>query len=222
MGDDDQRRAEALGQILHQFEDLRLDGDVERRRRLVGDNQLRLAAQRHGDHHPLAHAARQVMGVLVEPSFRVGNADHFQELQRLLGRFLVGNREMGDQGFRQLFADRQDRIERRHRLLEHHRDVLAAKVAHGFFVQGQKVLAVEIDAALDDLSRRPRNEAQDRKRADRFAAAGFPDYGHGFAFVDAIGDAVDRFHGAGGGEKLSLQVLNSEKCRHDPPCMGCY
>ena len=89
-------------------------------------------------------------------------------------------------------------------------------------VQGQKVLAVEMYAAVDDLSRRPQNEAQDRKRADRFAAAGFPDQGHGFAFVDVIGDTVDRFHSAGGGEKMSLQILNSEKCRHHPPCISCF
>jgi len=37
VGDDDQRDVEPTGQFLHQFEDLRLDGHVERGRRLVCD-----------------------------------------------------------------------------------------------------------------------------------------------------------------------------------------
>ena len=42
--DDDQRDAEPARQVLHQFEDLRLDGDVERGGRLVGDDELGLQA----------------------------------------------------------------------------------------------------------------------------------------------------------------------------------
>ena len=38
---------------------LRLHRDVERGGRLVGDQQLRAAGERHGDHHPLPLAARQ-------------------------------------------------------------------------------------------------------------------------------------------------------------------
>ncbi len=41
-----------------QIEDLRLDGDVERGGRLVGDQQFRLAGERDGNGNALAHAAR--------------------------------------------------------------------------------------------------------------------------------------------------------------------
>ena len=47
-----------------QVEDLRLDRDVERRRRLVGDQQLRLAGERHRDHRALAHAARELVRIV--------------------------------------------------------------------------------------------------------------------------------------------------------------
>jgi hypothetical protein len=43
--------------LRQQFEDLALDGHVQRRGRLVGDQQLGLAGQRHGDHHALLLAA---------------------------------------------------------------------------------------------------------------------------------------------------------------------
>jgi hypothetical protein len=57
---------------LHQVEDLRLDGDVERGRRLVGDQQRRAAGQRHRDHRPLAHAARQLVRIIVDARFGSG------------------------------------------------------------------------------------------------------------------------------------------------------
>ena len=88
--DDDQRHAETPRQILHQLEDLRLDGDVERGRRLVGDDQLGLAAQRHGDHHALAHAAAEVMRILPQPPLRLGDAHHAQQLDRARDRLVAG------------------------------------------------------------------------------------------------------------------------------------
>ena len=43
---------------------LRLHGDVEGGRRLVGDDELRPAGHRHGDHRALAHAAGELVRVL--------------------------------------------------------------------------------------------------------------------------------------------------------------
>ena len=42
---------------LHLLQDLALHHDVERRRRLVHDDELRLEGERHRDDHALAHAA---------------------------------------------------------------------------------------------------------------------------------------------------------------------
>jgi hypothetical protein len=63
------------------FEDLRLHGDVERRRRLVGDQQVRLVGERHGDHHALALAARQLVRIGAEPAFRIADADLLQQFE---------------------------------------------------------------------------------------------------------------------------------------------
>ena len=54
--DDHDRDAEPSRQILHQFEDLRLDRYIESRRRLVRDQQFWIASKSNRDHHPLAHA----------------------------------------------------------------------------------------------------------------------------------------------------------------------
>ena len=53
-----------------QMDDLRLHGDVERRRRLVGDQQLGIAQQAHGDGDPLAHAAAELVRVLIRAAAR--------------------------------------------------------------------------------------------------------------------------------------------------------
>ena len=45
-------------QVAHKLENLGLDGDVKRRGRLIGDQQRGATDQRHGDHRPLAQAAR--------------------------------------------------------------------------------------------------------------------------------------------------------------------
>ena len=72
---DEHHRHEAFALLgLQQVEDLRLHGDVERGRRLVGEQELRAARQRDRDHHTLAHAARQLVRVLAEPALGFGDA----------------------------------------------------------------------------------------------------------------------------------------------------
>ena len=49
--------------LADEVEDLRLRRHVERRRGLVGDQQVGVVHQRHRDHHALAHAARELVRV---------------------------------------------------------------------------------------------------------------------------------------------------------------
>jgi hypothetical protein len=57
VGEEEERQVEALAQIAEKVEDLRLTRDVERRNRLVGDDQLGIEAERAGDAAALALAA---------------------------------------------------------------------------------------------------------------------------------------------------------------------
>ena len=120
----------ALLQLGEQVEDLRLDRHVERGRRLVGDQQLRVAGERHRDHHALAHAARELVRVVVDAPLRRRDADQREHLDRALDRRLAAQALVQAQRLGDLLADRVDRVERGHRLLEDHRDLLAADAAH--------------------------------------------------------------------------------------------
>ena len=67
-------------QIHHRF----LRGDVQSGRRLICDQQLRIAGQRQCDDHALAHAAGQLERIGVIAFARPRNAHLFECLDRLL------------------------------------------------------------------------------------------------------------------------------------------
>jgi hypothetical protein len=63
VADDHHADVEVAHQRGEQVEDLRLDHHVERRGRLVGDDQGGPAGERHRDHHALALATGQLVRV---------------------------------------------------------------------------------------------------------------------------------------------------------------
>jgi len=132
VGDEQNRHPLLVLQHLDQVEDLALDGDVERRRRFVGDQELWSAGERHGDHHALAHAAGKLMRIVVETALGIRDTDLVQQTQDLGLRLGCGDVAMAGDRFGDLLADREDRIERGHRLLEDHGDLVAAHLAHLF------------------------------------------------------------------------------------------
>jgi hypothetical protein len=71
MGDQDDGGSEPAAQLPQQVENAGLDGDVERCRGLVGDQDLGVARKGHRDHHALAHAARELVRVLADAPARV-------------------------------------------------------------------------------------------------------------------------------------------------------
>ncbi len=78
MGDQEIGEAEPLLQVAHEVEDLRLDRDVERRGRLVADDEIGVGGDRAGDRDALALTA----GKFVRKLGRVGGmeADEFEQL----------------------------------------------------------------------------------------------------------------------------------------------
>ena len=180
VGDHDDARVGLLAQLDQQVEDLRLDSDVERRGRLVGDQQGGGAGQSHGDHDALAHAARQLVRIFVHAIARGRDPDPVQQVDGGGARVFRRQPPMSAQCLADLVADGEAGIERGHRLLEDHGQPVAAQIAHLPLRQGGQILPLEQNRA-GDAHAGLRQQAHDGQGADALAAAGLPHDAQGAA-----------------------------------------
>ena len=73
VGDQQHRQLAGDGQFPHQAQHLFLDGDVQGGGGLVGDQDIRFAGQRHGDHDPLLLAPGHLVRKEAEAPLGVGD-----------------------------------------------------------------------------------------------------------------------------------------------------
>lgn len=188
VGDDEDAHAGALLQLAHEVEDLGLHRDVERRGRLVGDEQLGLRGHRHGDHRPLPLPAGELVGVVADLHLGVGHVHLAQQLDGPLpGGGLVDVAVAAD-GLHQVVADRVDGVERRHGLLEDHGHVVAAHLPHPPLRRAHQLLAGEPDRA--GTAGALRQQVEHRHGGHRLAGAGLADERDRLAGGDGEADAV--------------------------------
>ena len=131
-----------------------MDRDVERRGGLIRDDQFRVRQHRDGDYHTLSHPARELMRIGAQPILGLRNPDAFQHLDTAFlasGLVQIG---MKAQHFIHLLPDRVDRVQRGHRVLEDHRDLLAPDLPHPVFGRLRDILARQPNFAAFDLPRR--------------------------------------------------------------------
>ena len=151
VGDKEHRHLVALLEGGHEIHDLALYGDVERGGRLIGNQQLRLAGDRHRDHHALLLAAGELERIGVEPPLGLGDTDLDEQFHSAAAQRASCEPEVLAQHFADLEAHREDRVERAHRLLEDHCDLLAAHTLHLLGGRREEIaLAVENAASPVD------------------------------------------------------------------------
>jgi hypothetical protein len=210
----DQQQAHAAfrDEVAQEVEDLRLQHHVERRRRFVGDQQLGLQRAGDGDDDALALAAGQFVRIARQREFRFGQADAVEHFSRPV--FGLGAAGLGvpAYAFGNLFADGLDRIERRHRLLEHHADVVAAQRAHLVLGCREDVDAVECDASGG--ARGMGQKLHHRQRGHRLARTGFADQPHHLTGRDGELHALQDRRVADG-QRQVLDVEQAHRCRRD-------
>ena len=153
--------------------DLGLHRDVERRRRLVGDQQRRPAGQGHGDPDALALAAGELVRVGTDDALGIGQADPVAQLLGGDGGRTPAEAPVQAQRLGDLPPDAHHRVERRARVLEDHGDAVAAQLGVPAVGPAEQLLAVEADAAGD--GRRVGRQPDDRQRGQRLARAGLAD-----------------------------------------------
>ena len=154
------------------------------------------------------------MGVHRVDTLTVGNADHLQHFNGALldvlfclALALVQGNDLFD-----LCADAEHRVQARHRLLEDHRDIVAAQALHlvgrGLGnVVGLVIAEVQTNLAFDDLPLGALQQLHQGKARDRLAAAGLTDDADGLADGHFKRNAVDALDDAGVGEEIGVQVI---------------
>ena len=193
--------------VRQQFQDLRLDGDVERGGRLVGDQQLRVVRQRRGDHHPLALAAGELVRIGVEPFLGIRQPGLVQQVQHAVAqrarpasgwcRVIASPtwRAMVCSGFSEVIGSWKTMPATPPR-----RRWSAASSAVRTSVPSRVMRPV-------GLLRRGRQQAQGGEGGDGLAAAALADQGDRLAAVDVEGDAAHDGAGAEG----DREVLDAEQ-----------
>ena len=162
--------------LREQVDDLRLDGNVERGDRFVGDDELGFDGERAGDGDALALAAGKFVRIFFQEPRR--QADLFHQLARLARGVPPLRHLLRAPGrFRERIEDRHPRIKRGVRVLKNHLKI-RARVAQFGAVEMREVFSRENDSAVGR-----RNQLQDGAAERGFAAAGFADESENFALA---------------------------------------
>ncbi len=200
--------AQFLLQLDDQIDDLRLDGDIQCGGGFIGDQQFGLAGKRHGDHGALAHAARELMGVVIQALAGFGDAHQHQQLLGAFASRLFIHAFMEHEGFADLETDCVDRVQRGHRVLEDHGNFVAAHFAHFIFSQLKQVTPIEPDLAVFNFPGWGLDEAEDGHGMDALAAAALAHHTQDFTGAHGVGNAIDSPYHAVLGVEISLQVFD--------------
>ncbi len=182
VGDHQDGHAHLLLDVSEQFDDLGLNGDIERGSGFIGDQQFRFGGQGHGDHDALLHAPTELVGVIPGTSFGCGDAHAFQQANDL-GRG-GASRSVKAEGFKHLGSDPHDRIERGAGFLEDVADDSAADGSEFGIRHGQDITAMQQDPAAGVARRWRREESSDAQSSDAFAASAFTHEAQGLALGD--------------------------------------
>src|SRR5215472_8218166 len=118
-----------------------------------------------------------------------------------------------------LASDRDQRIERGHRLLKNHRNVVAADALHLAFGQVKQVGSGKSDFTADDASGRVGDKTQNGQRRHTLSATRLADNAQRLAAAYRVRDPVDSTHNAARSKEMRPQILDIENglCRR---CAG--
>ena len=214
--DHDDGGVELLLKIPQQVQDLRLHRHVQRRRRLIGDQQLRIARQRHRDHRPLPHTAGELMRIVVHALLRGGNAHPPQHLDGVLARDLLRHVMVDPVRLDDLIAHRVERMHRRQRILEDHGHVAAARLADLLRGRLDEFLAVQPDlaghAAVPAVV-----QAEDPQARHRLARTRLPHDPQGPSALELEVQPVHGLHQTVVGREVDAQVAHLQERRRRRP-----
>ncbi|MNY13020.1 hypothetical protein D3C86_1461320 [compost metagenome] len=192
VGDEENGEVELRLEGVDLLQYLPLHHHIQRRGGLIHDQELGVEGHGDGDHQPLAHAAGELVRVVLEPA-RV-DVDYLQQLLGALDGLVAGHAGVvGQQHVAELLLHAQHRVQGIHGGLEHHARLAPAVAAQPLVVETEDVLPLEQDLAAADVGGRlvqPGHREGDRG----LAAAGLAGEAEDFAWGYVKADRVDGAH----------------------------
>ena len=173
VGDQHQPDAPGLPQVGQHPEHLRLDRDVQRRGRLVRQDQRRLGGQRDRDADPLPHPAGHLVRVGPVALLRVADPHLGQQVQRAGPGCGFGHPQPAGRHLGHLVTDPHRGVQRGERVLEDHRQRAGQVLAAPGRRQPGDVHPGDHDGAAGDPGRRGQ-QVHDRPQGQALAGAGLP------------------------------------------------
>ena len=154
VGDQQHREARLARSRSSSSDDPGLHGDVERGRRLVGDEQPRPADQGDRDRDALAHAAGELVGERGQRSPRGrGCGPRRASRWRARGPAALPQPQVEAQVLGERAADAHHRVKRGQRVLEDHRDLAPADLAQAASRSRAEHVAPAVDARPSTIAR---------------------------------------------------------------------
>ena len=211
MGNHNNGVAVLLLHLLHELDNLSLNGNIQSRRGLVGNQDIGIAGKSHSDHDTLTHTAGELVRILIDALLGLGDTHEVQKLGSALERLLLGVAAVQTKALAHLLADLIDRVQGGHRILEDHRDVVTANVLHLFLGHLEDRTAAIANVAALNLSRRHRDKTHDGHGGHGLTGAGLTDDTEGLAAIERVGDTVDSANNAIFGVEIHLKVIDLEQ-----------
>src|SRR5262249_13858670 len=165
----------------------------------------------HGDHHTLSHAPRHLVRIVPDPLLGGGDADQLEHVDGAVEGSPWPNALVQADRFSDLVTDRIHGVEGRHRLLEDHRDVVAAHVPQLVLVGLSQVTAVEQDPAARLDPARSVDQPHDRERGHGLATPGLTDEAERPALLDHEVDAVHGAHDTASHVEVGPKTLDLQQ-----------
>ncbi|CCZ36011.1 putative peptide transport system ATP-binding protein [Firmicutes bacterium CAG:646] len=207
MGDKQNGSSFLFFQDIHQFQDLRLNRNVQSCSWLIGDQKLRLTCQRHGDHDTLTHTAGKLVRILFCHCFRIRNTNVAKHLHHFLFRLFLTHLLMNSERLAQLSLDCKNRVQTGHRLLKDNRNIISTNLTHIFQRYVCQILSVKSDRTAVNISVAVQ-KFQDTHGRHTLTAAAFSHDTQCLSGFYRIGDTVYRFHCTLFCLKKGMQIMN--------------
>lgn len=191
-----ERRAEGVPQPAQQSADLDHKDRIERRERLVGNDERRSSGQRLGDEHALALSAAELVRISIAQMGCIGETDKAQEGIDFGAHCMAAHGAMRAHDFRHLIAGAEHGVEREQRILKNERNSGAADALEGSLVGGDEVHCAEPDQAANGKAVAG-EQSEKGVGESRLAAAGFAEKTDDTCWGDVEGQVGKNWQGSG-------------------------